>query len=338
MGVEVVNDLLERVAEGAHADDDAGRVLGAVVVEQVIVGAELLVHLVHVVFDHVRQRVVSLVAGLAVLEEDVAVLVRAARVRVLRVEGVVAERLDGVHVAQLSEVVVVPNGDLLNLVGGAEAVKEVDERHAALDGGEVRDGREVHDLLDAALGEHGEAGLTAGHDVGVVAEDVQGMARHGTGGDMEHRRQALARDLVHVGDHEQQALRRGVRRGQSASAKRAVDGTGGASLGLHLDNLNGGAEDVLLASSCPLVDIVGHGAGRGDRVNARHLSKRIRHVRRGVVTVHGLKLTSHILSFSKTDRAPRPGTFPYLRGYPQWGGPSPVRPDALESQHATYLS
>ena len=32
-------------------------------------------------------------------------------------------------------------------------------------------GAEVHDLLHVALGQHGKAGLAAGHHVGVVAED-----------------------------------------------------------------------------------------------------------------------------------------------------------------------
>ena len=34
-------------------------------------------------------------------------------------------------------------------------------------------GRQIHDLLHVALAQHGKAGLAAGHDVGVVTEDVQ---------------------------------------------------------------------------------------------------------------------------------------------------------------------
>ena len=59
----------------AHGNDDAVGVGRAVVVEQLVVGAELGVDLVHVLLDHGGQRVVVAVAGLAVLEEDVAVLV-----------------------------------------------------------------------------------------------------------------------------------------------------------------------------------------------------------------------------------------------------------------------
>ncbi len=105
------------------------------------------VDLLHVALDDGGKLVVDLVAGLAVLEEDVAVLMAAAGVRVLGVERVVAERLDGVHVAHVLEVLVIPHGDLLDLVRGAEAVEEVKERGLTLDGGKVSHRREVHDLL-----------------------------------------------------------------------------------------------------------------------------------------------------------------------------------------------
>ena len=111
--------------------------------------------------------------------------------------------------------------------------------------------------------QHGKAGLTAGHDVGMIAEDVQSVGGHGTGGHVEHAGQQLAGDLVHVGDHQQQALRGGVGGGQRAGGQRAVDGTGSAGLRLHLDNLDGGAEDVLLTAGRPLVHIVCHGSWTG---------------------------------------------------------------------------
>src|SRR5699024_4608489 len=43
VSVEVVDDFLGHVADGAHGDDDAVSVGSAVVVEQLIVGAQLLV-------------------------------------------------------------------------------------------------------------------------------------------------------------------------------------------------------------------------------------------------------------------------------------------------------
>ncbi len=291
--VQVVHDLLHHVAERAHGHDHAVGVGRAVVVEQLVVRAELGVHLVHVVLDHGGQRIVDAVAGLAVLEEHVAVLMAAAHGGVLGVERVLAEGAHRVHVAHLGQVVVVPHGDLLHLVGGAEAVEEVDERHAALDGGEVRHGGQVHDLLHVRLGQHGEARLAAGHDVGVVAEDGERLRGHGARAHMEHARQLLGSHLVHVGDHEEQALRGRVGGGERAGGERTVDRARGTALGLHLAHLHLRAEDVLLAGSGPLVNEVGHRARRGDGIDARHLGERVGHVSRGVVAVHGFEFSRH---------------------------------------------
>ena len=291
----VVDDLLGDVADGAHGDDDALGVGSAIVVEQLVISAQLGIDLVHVLLDHGGQSVVVGVAGLTMLEEDIAVLVRATHVGALRIQGVLAERLDSVHVAHLLQVLVIPHGDLLDLVRGTETVEEVDEGNAALDGGQMGHGSQVHDLLGIVLAQHGEAGLTAGHDVGVIAKDVQGVGGNGTGGDMEHAGQQLAGDLVHIGDHQQQALRGGVGGGQRTGGQRAVDGTGSAGLGLHLAHLHRGAEDVFLTSSGPLVNQVCHGRGRGDRIDARHFGKCVADICGRVVTVHGLELSCHKL-------------------------------------------
>ena len=77
------------------------------------------------------------------LEEDVAVLVGTAHGRALRVQGVLAEGAHGIHVAHLGQILVVPHLDLLDLMGGAEAVEEMQERHPALDGGQMGDGAEI---------------------------------------------------------------------------------------------------------------------------------------------------------------------------------------------------
>ena len=85
VGVQIVDDLLGHIADGAHGHDDAVSIGSAVVVEQLIVGAQLGVDLVHVLLHHGGQGLVVLVAGLAVLEEDVAVLVGAAHMGMLGV-------------------------------------------------------------------------------------------------------------------------------------------------------------------------------------------------------------------------------------------------------------
>ena len=128
---------------------------------------------------------------------------------------------------------------------------------------------------------------------------------------MEHAGQLLGRDLVHIGDHQQQALGRGVRGGQGTGAQRAVDSTGGTGLGLHLDDLDLGAEDVFQTVGAPLVHEVRHGAGRGDGVDGCDLGERVGNVRRGVIAIHGLHFSYHneppyIIYFRTARRAQRP--------------------------------
>ena len=295
VGVQVVDDLLGHIADGAHGHDDAVGLGMAIVVKQLIVGAQLGIDHVHVLLHHGGQLCIVLVAGLAVLEEDVAVFVAAAHMRMLGVQGVTAELGHSVHIAHILQVLIVPNGDLLDLVAGAEAVEEVDERHLAGKGGQMGHGGQVHDLLHIALAQHGKAGLAAGHYIAVVAEDVQRLGGHGTGGHMEHGGQLLGCDLVHIGDHQQQALGSGIGSGQSAGAERAVNGTGCAGLGLHLHHFDLGAKDVFQTVSGPLVHKVGHGRRRGDGVDGRYFRERIGYMRRGVVAIHGFHFSNHVI-------------------------------------------
>ena len=71
-------------------------------------------------------------------------------------------------------------------------------------------------ILYGSGGKHCEAGLAAAHNIAVVAKDGKGMVREGTGGYVEYSGKLLAGDLVHVGDHQQQALGSGEGGGQGA--------------------------------------------------------------------------------------------------------------------------
>ena len=187
--VEVRCDLFCRLADGAHRDDDAVRIGCAVVVKEVMLAARDLCEVCHGILDELRDGIVVAVDRLALLEVDVRVLCRAADDRMIRIQCTAAEGCDRIPVEDLAKVVIVHNFDLLDLVGRAEAVKEVDERHAALDGNEVSDSREVHDLLYAGLGEHRAACLASRHDILLVAEDVQRARRKRSSRDMEDARQ-----------------------------------------------------------------------------------------------------------------------------------------------------
>ena len=82
---------------------------------------------------------VEAVDRLAILEEDVGVLRRAAQHRAVRRQAAGARRVDEALVDHRADDVVVERLDLLQLVRRAEAVEEVQERHARLERRRVRD-------------------------------------------------------------------------------------------------------------------------------------------------------------------------------------------------------
>ena len=170
-----------------------------------------------------------------------------------------------------AQVVVGQELDRVQLVRGAEPVEEVQERHARAQRGGLRDERQVVGLLHGCRCEQGEPRLAGRHHVRVVAEDRQALRRERPGGDVQHRRRQLAGDLVHVRDHQQQALRRGECRGERAALERAVQRAGGSALALHLDHRGHAAPDVGAALARPLVGQLGHRRGRRDREDAADL-------------------------------------------------------------------
>ena len=99
MGVHVVDDFLCYVADGAHSDNDPIGIRSAVVVKELVVGAQFGVDLIHVLFYYSGQRVIVLIASLTMLEEDIAVFVRAAHGGAFRVQAVLAEGFDCLHIA-----------------------------------------------------------------------------------------------------------------------------------------------------------------------------------------------------------------------------------------------
>ncbi len=92
-----------------------------------------------------------------------------------RVQAVAAELGNCLVVDQVVEVFIIPDLDLLNLVGSTESIKEVDERKFALDCCAVCNGGQVHNFLYAGLAEHSTSGLTGSVNVGMITEDVQRM-------------------------------------------------------------------------------------------------------------------------------------------------------------------
>ncbi len=111
------------------------------------------------------------------------------------------------------------------------------------------------------------------------------MGRQRTCRHVEHGREHLTCYLVHVGNHEQQPLRGGECRGQSACLQRTVHGSSRPGLALHLGDLDGLAPKVLLAVSSPLVHVLRHCGGRRDRVDCGMLAEQVCYVGSSLVAV-----------------------------------------------------
>ncbi len=144
---QVLDDLVHRLGAGAHDDHHALGIRRADVVEQLVLPAGQLGELVHRLLHDGRRLQVVRVDRLAALEVDVGVLGRAADRRVLGRQAAAPVRGHQLLVDHRAHVVVRQLLDLLDLGRGAEAVEEVQERHAGFQGGGLGDQRHVHHLL-----------------------------------------------------------------------------------------------------------------------------------------------------------------------------------------------
>ena len=299
-GAQVIHHFQNGLTHGAHRNDHAVGVGSTVVIEQLVIAAGQFTDGVHLLLHDIRQGVVSRVAGLAGLEKGVGILERGTDSGVLGVQRMVLEPADGVPVDQFFKIRVVQHFDLLQLVGGTETIEEMHERNGALDRAQMGDAAEIHAFLHTAGHELGKAGLTAGHGVGVVTENGDGVGADGTGSHMHDAGKHGAGDTVHRRDHQHEALRGCIGGGKGTGLQSAVHGAAGAGFALHLNQLHRLTEKVLLAVRGPVVHMVGHRAGRRDGVDGGNFGERVRNIRRGLVAVHRLEhffVFAHNVSF-----------------------------------------
>ena len=290
---EPVDGLVDRLGAGPHLDDDARGFRVAHVVEEVIRAPRDLLEAVHLFLDVACAREVIDVRGLARLEEGVGVLRAAAENRVVGREAPPPVLGDGFLVEHREEIVVRELLDLRDLVRRAEAVEKVEKRDAGLQARGLRDDREVVRFLDRVRAEERKPRLPASHDVGVVAEDRERVRRERPRGHVHDERRQLARDLVHVRDHEEETLRGRERRGEGARLNRPVHGARGAALGLHLDDLGHVAPDVLLALRGPLVGPLAHVRGGRDGIDRDDVVRAMRDRGDGLVGIEREQSAGH---------------------------------------------
>ncbi len=284
--VHLVDGLFHRVRAAAHDDDHVFRVGRAAIVEQMIISAREFIYLFHHLFDDGRGRVIIFIRRFAVLEVGIAVLRRALLDGVLWIERAALEIVDVLHIDERFHLVIVDHVDLGNFMRSAETVKEVQERHFGFQSGKVRHEREIHNFLYRTGSEHRKASLAACHNVLMVTENVQRMRRDRARGNVKDGGQQFARDLVHVGDHEQKALAGGVGGSQSAGGKGTVHSARCAAFRLHFGEPQFLAEHVHPARGRPFVRDLCHGGRRRDGIDRRDLREGIGDVAGGCIAVN----------------------------------------------------
>jgi hypothetical protein len=115
-------------------------------------------------------------------------------------------KLNGLIRDELPHLIVGEQVDLVHLVGGTEAIEEVNEGQAASQGCDVGNQGKVMGLLHCESAQHGGTSLTNSHDITVASEDGQSLASNFTCGHMDDTWQEFSGDLVDVGNHQKKSL------------------------------------------------------------------------------------------------------------------------------------
>ena len=123
--VQIVHDLLGASGNRTHGDDHALRVRGSVVIKNMIFPAGDFREPVQIIFHNVGQGIIVCVAGFPDLEENIGILHRGAQHGVLGIQGLGPEGVQSLEIVEVSKILVIDLLHLVDLVGGAEAIKEV---------------------------------------------------------------------------------------------------------------------------------------------------------------------------------------------------------------------
>ena len=132
LGHQIIDGFAGSFRTRAHQHDHAFGIFRAIIIEQTIIAAGQPVDFLHIVLDRVGQFVKVGIQGFAALEEDIRVDRGSAGRRVFRIQRMLSERLDCIHIDQRTQIFIIQRVDLLNFVGGAEAVEKVQDRHPAM--------------------------------------------------------------------------------------------------------------------------------------------------------------------------------------------------------------
>ena len=283
--VEVVDSFFRNIRAAAHDNENALCIGCADVIEQVVSPAGQIADFFHVVFNDLGNLCIVDVCSFTALEIDVGILRGTGLMGMLGVECTLTETLNGIVIEQLCHILVFDLFDLLNLMRGAEAVEEMNERQARLDCGKMGHECKIHNFLYGSGSEHCKTRLTCAHNVTVIAENGKRMSCECACRNMENAGKHFAGDFVHVGDHQKKTLRSGECGCQCACRKGTVNCACCAALGLHFRNADLLTEKILPALCAPFIGNFCHGRGRSDGVNSRNIGKCVCDMRRSGIAI-----------------------------------------------------
>ena len=291
--VQMIHRHLSSAGNRAQPNQNRLCIGCTVIVEQMIITAGDGVDLGHILLDNLGHCIVVAVHRFAGLEIGIAVQAAGTGLRILRILAVFAETAQLIVINALCQFIVIQAAYFLDLMAGAEPVKEMQERNVRLDCRQMCHRRHIHGLLHVAGTEHGKTGLAASHHIRVLSKDGDVVGSHIAAGHMNHARLELTSDPVHGGDHQHQALTGCIAGSQYACIQSPMHSAHGTGFALHLHKLDWLTEDVFLSRSSPLVGQFRHRAGGCDGVDGRHLGKCIRVIVGILIAVNGLPYVRH---------------------------------------------
>ena len=204
------------VRAGTHNHNQAFRIGITDVLEELIVAAGDFFKLGHFFLHNTGHGVVKFVDGFARLEVHIRVGGGTAHRRVFGVEPAGFMFFHQFVVNHFVHLFFGQRFHHVQLVAGAETVKEVHKRHARSERRGLGDKRHIHGFLRVVGAEHGPTGLADGHDIGMVAEDGQSGRGDSARRHVEHGGRQFAGDFVHIRNHQKQSLGGGKGGGQCA--------------------------------------------------------------------------------------------------------------------------
>ena len=148
----------------------------------------------------------------------------------------------------------------------AESVEEMNEGNPGFNARQMRDRRQIHDLLHTAGRKEGKARVPGAHNIRVIAENRHGVRTDRSRGHMQDAREPLAGNTVHKRQHQHQALGGSKTHRQASGLQSAVDSARRTRFGLHFNELDPLPEQVLFP--------------------VRRPDKRVRHIGTGFVSVY----------------------------------------------------